>query len=163
MPKEQEQFQDAVKRILEAVMFENWLRFHFINDTGDEENPELAVPEKAMEKIRALHPELLPLAESLNGRTVSFQASQSAVCTYVLRELDGKALQKNMAPAILQSVAFQTHLQLFNTWVQLHEDQLDQRFLEFNAWKDLFSRWLATPGAKELAQKLSTSLQAPQK
>ena len=37
MPKEQEQFQQAVVSILEAVMFENWLRFYFIAEKADAE------------------------------------------------------------------------------------------------------------------------------
>ena len=35
MPEQQEQFQNAVFQVLEAVMFENWLRFYFITEKPD--------------------------------------------------------------------------------------------------------------------------------
>ena len=35
MPEQQEQFQNAVWQVLEAVMFENWLRFYFISEKPD--------------------------------------------------------------------------------------------------------------------------------
>lgn len=54
MPEQQEQFQKSVLQVLEAVMFENWLRFYFIIEKPDapaDENGEkpllLAVPRRA--------------------------------------------------------------------------------------------------------------------
>ena len=32
MPTPQEEFQNAVLRILETVMFENWIRFYFLTE-----------------------------------------------------------------------------------------------------------------------------------
>lgn len=67
MPEQQEQFQKSVLQVLEAVMFENWLRFYFIIEKPDapaDENGEkpllLAVPEKGMERIKEHYPHLLP-------------------------------------------------------------------------------------------------------
>lgn len=123
MPEQQEQFQNAVFQVLEAVMFENWLRFYFITKKPDApagpdgETPLfLAVPEKGMERIKELYPHLLPLAEDMNGREVDFETSRRAVCTFVLDNLDGKSLPKDMTSTIFESATFQVQMQLFNAW-----------------------------------------------
>lgn len=164
MAKQQEQFQQSVTQVLEAVMFENWLRFYFI-----EERPEtvahdegetplfLAVPEKGMARIKDLYPHLLPLAEEMNERLVDFETSRRAVCTFVLEHLDGASMPRDTAGAIFESATFQMRLQLFNTWLDLHEAQLDKDVLEFGAWRTLFAQWLETPGARDLVARLSAS------
>ena len=75
MPQEQEQFQKTVDQVLEAVMFENWLRFYFISEKPDAPAHEdgeaplfMAVPVKGMERISELYPHLLPLADAMNAR-----------------------------------------------------------------------------------------------
>lgn len=172
MPEAQKEFRDAVEQALEAVMFENWLRFHFIEElppdpaaTADgnarEEAERLCirVPEKAMARIGELYPRLLPLAADMNGRAVDFETSRRAVCTFVLEKLDGKTMPRDMAAVVFGSATFQIRLQLFHAWVQLHEEQLDQGFQEFGAWRALFGQWRATPGARDLAEKLALAAQ----
>ena len=74
MPTPQEEFQNAVLRILETVMFENWIRFYFLTEKLDapvEEGAEkplfVAIPEQGMQRIKELYPDLLPLAPA-HGR-----------------------------------------------------------------------------------------------
>ena len=83
-------FETAFDRIVEVVMFENWLRFYFITEKPEADDAEalfLAVPEQGMQRIGELHGHLLPLAESLNGKKIDFETSRSAVCTYVVTEV----------------------------------------------------------------------------
>ena len=61
MPTPQEEFQNAVLRILETVMFENWIRFYFLTEKLDapvEEGAEkplfVAIPEQGMQRIKEL-------------------------------------------------------------------------------------------------------------
>ena len=167
MPKEQEQFQQAVVSILEAVMFENWLRFYFIAEKADADNVDgehtlyLAVPDKAMTRIREEYAHLLPLAESLNGKTASFENSQQAVCTFVVQHLDGKSMPRQMADMVFDSSSFQTRMQLFNAWVQMHEEQLEQTFMDFAQWRSLFAQWCETDKVKELAARLAAAAMKP--
>ena len=167
MPQEQEQFQKTVDQVLEAVMFENWLRFYFISEKPDAPAHEdgeaplfMAVPVKGMERISELYPHLLPLADAMNGKEVDFETSRQAVCHFVLEQMDGKTIPRDTAGMIFGSTAFQVRLQLFNAWVQMHESQLDQAFLDFGAWRKLFTEWTATPAARELGEKLSISIQS---
>lgn len=154
MSQQAQLFAQAVQHILEAVMFENWLRFYFITEKpGDEEKEKLfiAVPEQGMRRISELHTQLLPLAESLNGKEIDFETSRSAICTYVVTEVDGKRIPRNMADMVFASDTFQMETQLFNTWVQAHETQLDQGFLDFSAWKKMFAEWRQSDAVKDWA------------
>lgn len=169
MSQQNQDFAKGVRLILEAVMFENWLRFYFITeklpaDAAPETEPELAlaVPEQAMKKIEELYPHLVPLAVAVNGRSIDFETSRSAVCTFVVTEVDGKAIPRNMSDMVFDSSTFQVELQLFNTWVQAHEAQLDQSFLDFGAWRKLFAEWRTSDSVTELARKLQSATLHPE-
>ena len=165
MPEAQEKFQQAVKDVLSGVMFENWLRFYFISEVEGEKdaegNPKLAIliPEKGMEKIKELDPRMLSMAEDVNGKEASFATSQSAVCTWVACEVDGKSVQQGTSQALVDSRAFQTASTLFNIWVQAYEQQLDQQFLDFGQWVKLFETWRASDQGKDMEMKIE--MQAP--
>ena len=165
MPEAQEKFQQAVKDVLSGVMFENWLRFYFISEVEGEKdaegNPKLAIviPEKGMEKIKELYPRMLSMAEDVNGKEASFATSQSAVCTWVACEVDGKSVQQGTSQALVDSRAFQTASTLFNIWVQAYEQQLDQQCLDFGQWVKLFETWRASDQGKDMEMKIE--MQAP--
>lgn len=154
MPGEQEAFQKAVSEVLKVVIFENWLRFYFISEE-DGGALKIELPEKSIQKISELYPDFAPLAQTLNGKPIDLETSRAAVLTYVLNNLDGKKLKKGDAQSILSSSTFQNGLLLFNTWVQAHENQLDQHFLDFGTWLKLFEEWRSGPGGKELQEKLA--------
>jgi len=147
MPTE---FQQAVRQILEVVMFENWLRFYFLAET-EGGGLALAVPEQGLARIREQHPQLLPLAEQLNGKEISFELSRQAVCTFTAARFDGKNLPVSM---VLDSAAFGLEMRLFNTWVQGHEEQLDRNFLDFSTWTRLFAEWRNSDKVQDWAARL---------
>ena len=149
-------FQQAVQQILELVMFENWLRFYFISEL-EEGSLALAVPEQGLTRIREQYPQFMPLVEDLSGKEISFELSRQAVCTFVATQLDGKAMPVNMADLVLDSASFQVEMQLFNSWVQGHEEQLDKNFLDFSAWKRLFAQWRNSDKVKEWAAGLASA------
>ncbi len=165
MPEAQDKFQQAVKDALAGVMFENWLRFYFISEVEGEKdaegNPRLSIliPEKGMEKIKELYPRMLSMAEDVNGKEASFATSQSAVCTWIACEIDGKSVQQGTSQALVNSRAFQTASTLFNIWVQAYEQQLDQQFLDFGQWVKLFESWRASDQGKDMEMKIE--MQAP--
>ena len=112
-------------------------------------------PSRACSASRSCTPDLLPLAESLNGKEISFALSQQAVCSFVMEHLDGKVMPQRMAETVFDSTTFQTRMQLFNAWVQMHENQLDQNFMEFGSWRELFAQWCSTDQVKELATRMA--------
>lgn len=166
MPREQEEFQQAVRRILEIVMFENWLRFYFIvEDAGaaksenDAPAPEgilrIELPERSLQKIKDLYPDMYPLAVSMNNKQVDFDISRRSVLTHILDNVDGRQIARGLAQTVFSSSAFQKDMQLFHAWVQIHEEQLDKGFLDFGTWRKLFFEWEKGPGAKSLMQNAS--------
>lgn len=159
MPKEQEQFQAQVAALLEVAMFENWLRFYFIPPVDEEKGDtlKLELPEKSLERIEELYPSLYPLAQQLQGKEVDFATSRDAVLNHILAHVEGKTMPRGQAERVLQSQAFQIRLQLFHTWEQMHEDQLDRTFMDFGAWQDLFARWLESAPAQELARRMASA------
>lgn len=160
-------FREEVKQLLEVVMFENWLRFYFIKEEkgpqerngGETIRLTLEMPDKTLEKIKELYPALFPLAKELNGRNIDFETSRNAVITYIMEVLDGNRMPQGEAQRVLGSVIFQTELQLFHSWVQIHEIQLDKGFADFGTWKKLFEQWRNSPAAKELAENIKVGLE----
>lgn len=148
-------FQQALQRILEVVMFENWLRFYFITEAG-EDGLALVVPEQGLMCIRERYPLLMPLVEELNGKEISFELSRRAVCTFVATQLDGKAIAADMANLVLDSAGFQLEIHLFNNWVQGHEEQLDKNFMDFSTWQRLFKEWRNSGKVQEWAASLTS-------
>ena len=149
-------FQQAVRQVLEVIMFENWLRFYFISE------PEggglaLAVPEQGVARIRELYPQFMPLVEELNGKEITFELSRQAVCAFVATQFDGKTMPMNTSDSVLDSSSFQLEMQLFNNWVQGHEEQLDTNFLTFSTWKQLFAEWRNSDKVKTWAASLASA------
>ena len=70
-------FDAAVARITEVVMFENWLRFYFIDEEDD--TLVLKLPEKALEQIQKRYGNLPDPADRLNARAVDHQPSMNEV------------------------------------------------------------------------------------
>lgn len=162
MPEEKITFKEEVRLILEVLMFENWMRFYFIKEEkikpegGGEEAVRLKMdmPEKTLGKIKELYPDLYPLAKEINGRNIDFETSRTAVLAYVMEALDGTKMPRGEAQRVLSSATFQTDLNLFHAWLQMHEAQLDQGFAPFDVWRDMFAKWKESPAAKELAENM---------
>lgn len=133
-------FITAVQELCEVLMFENWLRFYFIAET---ENGDLIiqVPEAGMKRIEEMHPKLFPLAEGLNNEIITAESSQQAVCTHIAARIDGNTMREGLASTVFDSRTFHIEHQAFNVWVQSHEEQLDQQFLDFATWRALYAKW----------------------
>lgn len=155
MRVEEDNFADAAESILKAVIFENWLRFHFMVEKAGE-TPRIEVPAKNLEKIKNLYGPFLNLAQELNQEEISFAKSRQAICDYILNHLQERGLPAEKGAEILSSSVFQTNLELFHAWVELHSSQLETGFLEFALWLELFEQWRVSPHARELLQKLNS-------
>ncbi len=158
MPEEQKRFHEATEGMLEAVMFENWLRFYFLceEERPGEEEPGLRVviPERAMERIRGLYGPLARLAEAVNGEEATLARSRDAVCDYIRTEMEGELIPAGSVASYFDTRAFQTALQLFNVWVQACEDFLDRQFLDFGQWRSNFQAWRASDQGRSVAAQI---------
>lgn len=150
MRKQEAGLHGAMEKTLEAIMFEHWLRFYFLEESG--KDMEFRLPEEIIARIQELYPDLAPIAESLNGRSVDLDTSRRVILGHIFTNLDKDALPSEYGRQILESGDFQKRLELFHIWEQLHENQLDMGFAEFGAWKNLFTQWLKSEGAKKLVE-----------
>lgn len=162
MPQEQENFQAAMSKIMEVVIFEAWLRFYFIAEAkekseGQKEEAEylMAIPEKAMQKIKEYYPEMLPLAEELNDKPINFDISTRAILSFVIAHLEGKVFPKELIQSVLSSATFKARQELFHAWTQIHEKQLEEKFFDFGVWLNLYNKWADTEGVKLVEESLN--------
>ncbi|MDL2267430.1 hypothetical protein LJC46_05520 [Desulfovibrio sp. OttesenSCG-928-G15] len=148
--------QKNIEKVTQVVMFENWLRFYFIVEEGDKLL--MRLPEKAMEQIRTRYSSYYDLAEILNNAEIDHQTSLKAVCLHASSGGDGAPLNEKDLSEVFDSPDFQLELQLFSSWVQGHEEQLDERFLEFSEWLQAYTAWKNSDEVRELAHKIAQSL-----
>lgn len=133
-------FLKAVQNLCEVLMFENWLRFYFIEE-NDKGELIIHIPDEGMKRIEEHHAALFPLAEQLNNEIISAASSQQAICTYIAAHIDGNRFKEGLASTVFDSRTFHIEHQVFNVWVQNHEEQLDKQFLDFATWRALYAEW----------------------
>jgi hypothetical protein len=149
MPSE---FDGAVERVIEVVMFENWLRFYFIEEEGD--RLFIKLPEKSLEQIKKRYGTLHDLADRLNGKDLDHQTSMNEVCLFVANDFSARGLADDLPSRVFDSNAFMVEMQLFGSWVQTHEENLDETFLDFNSWQKMYHEWHGTDKVQEYRKKL---------
>ena len=147
------EFDEAVNRITQVVMFENWLRFYFISE---EKNGKLFIrlPENAMAQLKARYGAFHGLAERLNDREIDHQTSINEVCLFVAARIGGRGLSEQIVNQVFDSSPFQTELQLFSAWVRAHEEKLDERFIEFGDWLKQYELWKQTDEVEAYRKKI---------
>lgn len=150
-------FKEAVAEVCEIMQFENWLRFYFIQEKGEELM--VVVPEKAMEHFREKYPHLAPLAEKMNNETITYEKSVNTVCQYVVSSLDGQKYGAGVVTNALDSPEFQNEMYLFHVWAQSHESQLEKAPLEFETWQKLFAEWKQSDQVQKLLKQADAKAQ----
>ncbi|ABB36861.1 hypothetical protein Dde_0060 [Oleidesulfovibrio alaskensis G20] len=151
------EFGKALNQIVEVMMFENWLRFYFINEEEDSALL-IRVPEQAEEHITKDYAHLAGMLELLNNKEITFESSRNAVCTFVATSLEGRTMRNDLAARVFDSSVFQLEMQLFNIWVQSHEEQLDKSFMEFSTWKSMFEEWKKSDKVKDYVAEMKDTL-----
>ena len=140
------QFQ-AVTDVAEVMKFESWLRFYFVRD--EDGVLYLRVSAQARERIAKEYPHLAPLVEEINDKSVTYEQSVNTVCQFVALNLDGARYPLGTVNSVFGSPEFETEMRLFHLWSQAHEEQLDQAFLDFRTWCELFEQWKNSDAVKE--------------
>lgn len=152
MPSAPDELKCARPRILDAIMFENWIRFYFMEEeSGDALR--IKIPGERLELIKNLYPGLYPLAETLNNLPVEFETSRNAVINLLMNNREEAASAVNDIQNIFSSRDFQIQLQLFHTWLQTHTALLEQKFTDFGEWRDIFNEWSNSSDALKLTAR----------
>lgn len=146
----------AVRDIAEVVIFENWLRYYFVAEEGDEKLT-LKVPEDTMAEIKDKHEHLYPVAEMLNNEEIDYQRSQEVVCSFVARQFDGSKYHTGAIPKAFDSSDLKVELHLFGLWQEAHQQRLDDERLNFEDFSDFFTKWRDTDEVQNYRESLLKS------
>ncbi len=135
-------FKNALKDVTDICKFETWLRFYFTQES----NTQLAIeiPEETLQHIHNAYPFLAELAQTYNNKPITPESAQRDTVEFIYHKLDGQAHEYGAVAQVLNSKSFSNEISVFNMWVQAHEDQLDQKVMDFVEWMQLFEAWKRT-------------------
>lgn len=142
----------AAKEILRIMMFEQWVRFYFLVDR--EGTLFVDIPEEALAKIGETQPDLLPLAELMNGEDITYEKCQATICSFAGSRLDGQKYAPEILPKAFDSKDFKVDLYMFQLWNRGHEQYLDEGFRGFAEWEEMFTEWSKLDEVKAYREKL---------
>jgi len=148
-------FQSAVEEVSKPFKFEHWLRFYFVHEDGEQLTIFLS-PEH-LQKLKEKYGQLARLAEDLNARVITPRLSQQIVARYIQETLDGTKYELGFIPRVLDSQEFNAEILGFNIWVSLHEDQLDEKVLDFDKWLEIYEQWKKTENARKIIMSLKVN------
>ncbi len=150
---------NAPDEVLDIVQFEHWLRFYFVEEI--DEALELRVPDVEMERIRKELPMMHGLVELLNNREITQQICTETVCSFIAARLDGEKYPEGTVTRVFDGKKFKLEMYLFNLWSRTHEARLDEEYLFFSAWREMFDQWKETEEVKQYIAKLTISAPGP--
>lgn len=148
---------NALTDMAQVFHFEFWLRYYFIEERDGNLFIELN-PEQA-KQMQTQFPDYWELVESVQGRPLSPELSQQSVVEFLQINFEGKKYPANTVLKVLDSKDFSVEMYLFNTWLDLHEEQLMQKIYGFDHWMRIYEEWKATEKGQQLAQSLKVQMQ----
>ena len=147
---------NALNDTVKVFHFEFWLRYYFIEER--EGKLYISLTEEQLNQMQSQFPDYWELAERVKDKPLSPELSQRAVVEFLQLNFEGNRFPVNTIPKILDSKDFSTEMYLFDTWINLHEDQLMQKIYGFDHWMHVYEEWKETDQARQLAQSLVVQL-----
>lgn len=145
----------AIKDAIEIFQFDLWMRFYFVEEKDDQ--LWIVVPEDIMTKIQEEHPALHRLADMVNDTAIDYKRAQENVCAYVSARLDGQKYDPSVLPQVFDNASFKIEMYIFNLWMKMHESHLDEAYLDFNEWLEMYEGWNSLDEVREYRAKLVNS------
>jgi hypothetical protein len=147
----------AIHDVVEAMMFESWLRFYFVEEDAPAEGAAegsqaggdkvlfVRLPAEEAERIRAEHDQLWRLAEAMSDGPVDYATSLTRICSFVSSAYDGIKYPVGTVGEVFNSRDFQLEVYLFNLWLSGHEHVFEAERLSFADWRRIFAEWKSSP------------------
>lgn len=151
---------NAIKDALEIFQFDQWVRFYFTVDKDG--GMRIEIPEDKLRKIEEQSPVLFRFADMVNDAPLDYKRSQDNVCSFVASRLDGEKYEPTVLPQVFDDVRFKVEMYLFNVWQKMHEPHLDEEYLDFSEWMEMYEGWNSLDEVKEYRTKLLQSGTDPQ-
>jgi len=133
------QTKTIIKDLTGIIKFEQWMRFYFIKKVG--EDLVISPDTSHMDKIKTLYSEYSDLAESMYGATMTPEVSQRLVIAAIRNQFEGNKYSATQIYKTMNSKTFSTEIYLFNTWLELHKDQLSEVIIGYDEWVGLYETW----------------------
>ncbi len=152
MQTTEEKTREAIKDLSRIFQFELWLRFYFVRE--NEGRHSINLDEELLQKMHEKYGHLAELAKTLNAKEITPESSRQAIVKHIMHNFDGIKYDVGLVPRIMDYAIFKGEIQMFNTWVGLHEEQLDRKVLDFEKWIEIYDQWKSS----ESAQKVSLAL-----
>jgi len=150
----------AIKDAVEIFQFDQWLRFYFVVEKDDK--LWIEIPEDKLKKIEEDLPGMFRFADMVNDAELDYRRSQDNLCTFVAAHLDGQRYDTSILPQVFDDARFKVEMYLFNVWLKMHEPHLDETFMEFGEWLEMYEGWNSMDEVKEYRSKLVKSGTDPQ-
>lgn len=151
---------NAVKDALQVFQFDQWIRFYFVKEKGDE--LWIEIPEDVLASIKEKDVHLHRYADLVNNAVTDYQRSQENVCSHIAARLDGQKYERTVLPQVFDNATFKVEMYMFNVWLKMHESHLDEEFMDFFGWMEMFEGWNSLDEVKEYRSKLVDSGTDPQ-
>ncbi|MGL1862766.1 MAG: hypothetical protein OCC46_09630 [Pseudodesulfovibrio sp.] len=143
---------NAVKDAIEIFQFDQWLRFYFVTKKDDKLWVE--IPDDALAKIKENHIEMFRFADMVNNAETDYQIAQDNVCSHVAARLDGQKYESLVLPQVFDNATFKIEMYIFNVWLKMHEPHLDEEYMDFAGWLEMYEGWNSMDEVKEYRAKL---------
>lgn len=151
---------NAVRDAVEIFQFDQWIRFYFVVEKDGQLH--IAIPEDRMREIREQFPALYPFADMVNDSPLDYKRSQDNVCSFVASRLDGEKYEPTVLPQVFDNAKFKVEMYLFNVWQKMHEPHLDEGYMDFGGWLEMYEGWNSLDEVREYRDKLLQSGADPQ-
>ena len=147
----------ALVDVSHVFHFEFWLRYYFVEEKDG--RLFITLNEEQRKQVHDQFSEYWELAERVEGVPLSFELSQRVVVEFLQLHMDGVKYPPAAINDVLDNKEFSVEMQLFDTWINLHEEQLMQKIYGFDTWMHIYGEWKDTDKTKQMAQALRLHMQ----
>ncbi|MDQ7031950.1 MAG: hypothetical protein Q9M37_04435 [Desulfonauticus sp.] len=138
-------------KVIQVFQFEHWLRFYFIQEKNNK--LKFDFDQNFLNQLKNCYGDLVEIAENLNHKNLTPELSQQIIVEFLQKHFEKIEGREVVAP-ILDSKNFFREMQLFNVWLNLFENQLEEKILPFEVWISLFQKWKESDQGKKILYSL---------
>lgn len=148
--------QEAVIDVAKVFHFEFWLRYYFVEEKN--EALYITLNEGQVKQMQTQFPEYWELVERVLDTPLSPELSQRVVVEFLQIHVEGTKYPVNTVSAVLDSKDFGVEMYLFDSWIDLHEEQLMQKIYGYDYWMHSYEEWKQSEKGQLLLQSVKLQL-----
>ena len=142
----------ALEDAMEVITFETWVRHYFLVQRDGKLFVD--IPEDVMADVQSKHPHVAGLAAVMNKDFIDQEISQRTVCSFIAARLDGTRYEANLMSHVFDHRNFKIESYVFNVWLRMHEQFLDEERKSFEEWREMYENWRKMEQVAEYVAKL---------